>query len=126
MSDTADTVRIALAALLTGVALPLLVQLFLATRSLRRAAETAERRLDEALREIRDIAADVRRSAAAASSGSPSLAATLAAATPAVLAAVRAFRQTMHPAEVHPADGAGAAKFDADMKNGTSHKEQRP
>jgi hypothetical protein len=130
MSDAADTIRLALAALLTGAALPLLVQLFLATRSLRRAGETAERRLDEALREIRELTADVRRGAAAASTGSSSLPAILAAATPAVIAAVRAFRQTMHPhtahpAEVHVADGPGAAKFD-DVKNGTSHKEQRP
>ena len=95
MSPAEETVRIAIAALLTGVTLPLIVQLFVTARSVRRAAESVERRLDETLREVRDLASDLRRTTTAAPT---SLANVVATATPAIVAAVRAFRGSMQAA----------------------------
>jgi hypothetical protein len=95
MSTSAELIRIALLALVTGLAVPLLVQVFITLRGLRRTTETLERRLDATLKEIGETAADLRRS----TSGPSSLVATLAAAAPVVLAAVRAFRSSMHGAD---------------------------
>jgi hypothetical protein len=97
MSTSGELVRVALLALVTGLAVPLLVQLFITLRGLRRTAEALERRLDVTLKEIGDAVADLRRS----SSGPSALGATLAAAGPVILAAVRAFRSAMHEGH-HP------------------------
>jgi hypothetical protein len=94
MSTSAELVRVALLALITGLAIPLLVQLFLTLRGLRRTTEVLERRLDVALKEIGEAAADLRRSSAAPSA----VGAALAAAGPAIIAAIRAFRSSVHDA----------------------------
>jgi len=88
MSTTTDVIRVVLLAFISGLALPLLVQLFLTLRSLQRASLTVERRVDETSREVRDLLAGLHREPAGAD-----LASTLAsAAIPAIVAAVRAFR----------------------------------
>lgn len=83
MVATTDTIRVALFALLTGAVLPLLVQLFLTLRSLRSAMASMERRINE-------LAIDAK------SGPSASLGAVVGAALPAILAAVHAFRASMH------------------------------
>jgi hypothetical protein len=88
MVSTSELFRIGLAALLTGVALPLAVQLFLVLRHLQRATATLDRRLDRTLADIGDVVAELKRVSVPA----PSLVAQLAAAVPAVMAAVHAFR----------------------------------
>jgi hypothetical protein len=95
MSTSAELIRVALLALITGLAVPLLVQLFVTLRGLRRTAEALERRVDGTLKEIGDAAADLRRT----SGGSSALGATLAAAGPVIVAAVRAFRSSMHESQ---------------------------
>ena len=111
MSATNETIRIAIFALLAGAALPLLIQLFLTARSFRRTVDTVERRLDRALRDIDDLTADLRRRPAA---GSSSIVSAIAAATPAVVAAVRAFRTSMHDQEAHGPMAAAPNNHDHD------------
>jgi|GEM_PF-3286283 len=107
MTSSGELIRIALLALLTGVAVPLLVQLFLTLRSLRVATDSVERRLDKLLGDVNAIADQVRTRAAHPSP----LAASLTAALPAALAAVQAFRTSMHgDAGAHGHDGAGDPK----------------
>jgi len=109
MTSSGELIRIALLALLTGVAVPLLVQLFLTLRSLRLATDSVERRLDKLLGDVNAIADQVRTRAAHPSP----LAASLTAALPVVLAAVQAFRTSMHGgAGPSDHDGAGTAKVD--------------
>src|SRR3569623_1250702 len=92
MTPTGELIRIALLALVTGVAVPLLVQLFLTLRSLRLATKAVEARLDKLLGDVNAIADDVR---ARATNPGP-LAASLSAALPAIIAGVQAFRASMH------------------------------
>ena len=96
MTASAEVVKIALLALVTGAVLPLLVQLFLTLRAMRLAAERVETRLDKILDDVSELADGVKARAAAPSA----LGSTLAAAVPAVLAAVQAFRTSFH----HPPD----------------------
>ena len=105
MTSSGELIRIALLALLTGVAVPLLVQLFLTLRSLRLATDAVERRLDKLLGDVNAIADQVRTRAAHPSS----LAASLTAALPAVSAAVQAFRASMHGGG--PLSGEGETAF---------------
>jgi hypothetical protein len=104
MTSASDTIRIALLALVTGAVLPVLVQLFLAARSLRSAVETIERRLDSVGRQIGELAADVK----AQTGKSTPLWAAVGAAAPAIAAAVHAFRVSMH--EHHSGDVGTAAQ----------------
>jgi len=113
MSASADMIRVAILALLAGVALPLLVQLFLAARAFRRTVNTVEQRLDRALRDIDDLAADVRRRPA---SSPASLVAAAAAAAPAVVAAVRAFRTSMQVERAEAPQEAPANHHDKEMR----------
>jgi hypothetical protein len=94
-----DLLRFGLAALLTGVAIPLAVQLFLVLRNLQRATATLDRRLDQTLRDVGDVIAELKRVSVPA----PSLVSQLAAAVPAAIAAVQAFRSGMGHAAV-PSD----------------------
>ena len=108
-------IRIALLALITGVTLPLLVQLFLTLRALRRTADVVERRLDQTLRDIGAVVADLKRTTA----GPSTLGGLVAAAAPVVVAAVRAFRTSMH--EQHAAEPS-----DAHTANHPVEKETTP
>jgi hypothetical protein len=88
MSTTTDVVRIVLLAFLGGLAVPILIQLFLTLRTLQRVSLSVERRIDETSREVDSVLAGLRRE----SSGPDALSLVASAAVPAVLAAVRAFR----------------------------------
>jgi ABC-type phosphate/phosphonate transport system permease subunit len=122
MSATNETVRIAIFALLAGAALPLIIQLFLTARSFRRTVDTVERRLDRALRDIDELSADLRRRPAA---GSTSIVGAIAAATPAVVAAVRAFRTSMHDQEAPGPTAAPPNNHDHDKNKDDKDKEKR-
>jgi hypothetical protein len=87
MTPSPEIFRVGLAALLTGIAVPLLVQLFLLLRDLRRTTAV----LDRTLTNLDSVVAELKHPAVA----TPPLAAQLAAAVPAVVAAVRAFRSGM-------------------------------
>jgi len=87
--------RFGLAALLTGLAIPLAVQLFLVLRSIQKVTATLDSRLDKTLREAGDLVSEFRRS----SVPGPSLVPQLVAAVPAVIAAVHAFRAGLRRAE---------------------------
>jgi hypothetical protein len=91
MTSQVELLRFGLAALLTGMAIPLAVQLFLVLRSVQKATATLDRRLDQTLRDVGDLLAELKRSGAPA----PSLASQLVAAVPAVIAGVQAFRAGM-------------------------------
>jgi hypothetical protein len=87
MTPPAEMVRVALAALLAGIALPLLVQLFLTLRAVSRASAALTRQLDENGRQLSTLLADLR------AHQRPDAGALLAnALVPAAIAAVRAFR----------------------------------
>jgi hypothetical protein len=88
MTSQIDLFRFGLAALLTGVAIPLAVQLFLVLRNVQRATVTLDRRLDATLRDVGEVVAELKRVSVPA----PSLVSQLAAAVPAMIAAVHAFR----------------------------------
>jgi hypothetical protein len=93
MSTTPQIIELAILALLAGLAIPLLVQLFLTARTIQRVSESLDRKLEESRRELHAALAGGRRD-----SGSADLASALAsAAVPAVIAAVRAFRSTSSP-----------------------------
>jgi hypothetical protein len=91
MTSQTDLFRFGLAALLTGVAIPLALQLFLVLRNVQKATATLDRRLDETLRDVGDVVAELKRVSVPA----PSLASQLVAALPAVIAGVHAFRSGM-------------------------------
>ena len=100
MSTTTETVGLALGALLTGLLIPLLVQLFLVLRNVRKATAVLDQRLDQTLRDLGDVIAELKRVSVPA----PSLAAQLVAAVPTVIAAVHAFRSGgEHEPETAPA-----------------------
>ena len=88
MTSQTELLRFGLAALLTGLAIPLAVQLFLVLRNVQKATASLDRRLDDTLRDVSEVVAELKRVSVPA----PSLASQLAAAVPAVLAAVHAFR----------------------------------
>jgi hypothetical protein len=101
MTSTTEIVKLALGALLTGIAIPLLVQLFLVLRNVRRATAVLDQRLDRTLRDMGDVIAELKR----ASTPSPSLSSQLVAALPAIVAAMRAFRNGVaHEGAVHSTD----------------------
>jgi hypothetical protein len=86
-----EILQLAITAFVAGTAIPLLVQLFLTARTVQRVAVSAERKLEEARREIRDLLGSSRREPAA-----PEWTAVLASAVvPAVIAAVRTFRSSV-------------------------------
>jgi hypothetical protein len=84
----AEMIRIALLALVAGVALPLLVQLFVTLRAVTRVVKILDERLEPALRDVGEVAARLRQSTAPSQNTS----AVLAALAPALIAAVRTFR----------------------------------
>jgi hypothetical protein len=101
MTPATEVFRVGLAALLTGIAVPLLVQLFLLLRDVRRATAVLDRRLDRTLTDLGTVVAELKNVTVPA----PPLAAQLAAAVPAVIAAARAFRSGMShdgAARIHP------------------------
>jgi hypothetical protein len=88
MLATTDILRLVFLAFLGGLALPVMVQLFLTLRTLQRTSVTVERRIDETSRDLHEVLAGLRREPAG-----PDVASLLAsAAVPAVVAAIRAFR----------------------------------
>jgi len=91
MTPSTEVFRVGLTALLTGIAVPLLVQLFLLLRDVRRTTAVLDERLDRTLADLGAVVAELKHATVPA----PPLAAQLAAAVPAVLAAVRAFRSGM-------------------------------
>ena len=91
MTPSTEVFRVGLAALLTGIAVPLLVQLFLVLRDVRRTTAVLDQRLDRTLTDLGAVVAELKHATVPA----PPLAAQLAAAVPAVVAAVRAFRSGM-------------------------------
>jgi len=115
MTPTGELIRIALLALVTGVAVPLLVQLFLTLRSLRLATKAVEARLDKLLGDVNAIADDVR---ARATNPGP-LAASLSAALPAIIAGVQAFRASMHSGAAASRDDEVKFAKDPDIKEKT-------
>jgi hypothetical protein len=86
-----DGIQLAILALVAGMAIPLLVQLFLTARTVQRAAASIERNVEDVRRDLHGLVGGAARSGAP-----PEWAATLAgAAVPAVIAAVRAFRGSL-------------------------------
>lgn len=103
MTSQTELLRFGLAALLTGMAIPLAVQLFLVLRSLQRVTATLDRRLDQTLRDASDVVAELKR----ASAPGPSIVSQLVAAVPALLAGVHAFRAGLAPvppSDAHPSN----------------------
>jgi hypothetical protein len=102
MTSQTELLRFGLIALLTGIAIPLAVQLFLVLRNVQKTTAT----LAQALRDVGDAVAELKR----ASVPAPSLASQLVAAVPAVIAGVQAFRsgaggplaKTVEHAHDHP------------------------
>lgn len=87
MTPPADIVRVALTALLVGMALPLMVQLFVTLRAIARASTSLTRQLDENGRQLSTLMAEIR------AHQQPDAGALLASALiPAAVAAIRAFR----------------------------------
>jgi hypothetical protein len=87
MTPPADIVRVALTALLVGMALPLMVQLFFTLRAVARASASLSRQLDENGRQLSTLMAEVR------AHQRPDAGALLASALiPAAVAAIQAFR----------------------------------
>jgi type II secretory pathway component PulJ len=106
MSSTPELIRIAIFALLAGIAVPVLVQLFISLRTLDRSARALERKLDETLSLIAGTVANANRP----TTGSDTLALLLGALGPALAAGVRAFRASAAAApataEASPPNGA--------------------
>ncbi|HTA20830.1 MAG TPA: hypothetical protein VK989_16165 [Polyangia bacterium] len=90
MTSQTELLRFGLASLLAGVAIPLAVQLFLVLRNVQKATATLDRRLDQTLRDVGDVVAELKRVSVPA----PSLVSQLAAVVPAVIAAVQALRSS--------------------------------
>jgi hypothetical protein len=88
MTSPAEVFRLGLLALLAGVALPLLVQLFLVLRNVQRVTAVLDRRLDGTLHALEDVAAVVKRGNAEPAAWPSAAAAVVSAA----IAAARAFR----------------------------------
>jgi hypothetical protein len=91
MTVTAQMIGVALLALVTGIAVPLMVQLFLTLRSLQRVAGVLDRRLDRTLGELSEVASNLRQSTSPGAGSS----ALLAALAPALVAAVGSFASSM-------------------------------
>jgi hypothetical protein len=100
MSTSTETIRVALLALMAGVALPLAIQLYLAVRSIRRAVESLDQRLERTLADLTRVTAQLQQSTGAGATTS----AVLSALAPALVAGVRAFRATAAPTVTVTAD----------------------
>jgi hypothetical protein len=125
MSSSAELIQIALAALAVGVALPLLVQLYVTLRSVQRLMATLDRRLDPTLRELQEALATLKGRPPAGQVTGELVAALL----PAGLAAVRAFRAHMASAETADPAPAPESKVPTPQakQNGSNHiQEKRP
>lgn len=93
MNESNQTLLIVLAALLVGALLPLIAQLFLTARSLRRVLRVVEKRADGTLGDLAEAVAALKNVAAPVNP----LMNIGAAIAPAVLAAFQAFRSEMMP-----------------------------
>lgn len=91
MTSPRDLVLLALLALALGVAIPLMLQAFLALRDARRTMARLEGRITPALRDVEEVAALLRRRVEPASLASGLVEALI----PAAVAAIRAFRASM-------------------------------
>jgi hypothetical protein len=101
MTVTAQMIAVALLALVTGIALPLMIQLFLTLRSLQRVAGVLDRRLDRTLGDLSDVASNLRQSTSPGAGSS----ALLAALGPALVAAVASFGSSMTARRSNGASG---------------------
>lgn len=99
MTTQTELLRFGLTALLTGLAIPIAVQLFLVLRSIQKVTATLDRRLDQTLREAGDLVSEFRRSSVPVPSLVSQLAAVVPAVIPAVMAAVHAFRAGLRRTE---------------------------
>lgn len=95
MTPTTEVFRVGLAALITGLAVPLLVQLFLLLRDVRRTTLALDQRLERTLTDLGDVVAELKHATVPAPPLAAQLAAAVPAALPAIIAAVRAFRSEM-------------------------------
>lgn len=99
MANTPQLIQLTIVALLAGMMIPLLVQLFLTARTLQRTSASVDRKVEDARREVHDLLTGIRRD-----SGASDLASVVAsAAVPALIAGIRAFRtSTRSPVEAEP------------------------
>ncbi len=104
------TVSVVLLALVVGVLLPVLVQVFVTLRTLQRIALTIDKRMDRTLGELSSLTTRFER----APGNHQTAAAIGAAVAPAIVAAIQAFRHREHdpaePESTTPANGARAEK----------------
>jgi hypothetical protein len=100
-----ETLQLAIIALIAGMSVPLLVQLFLTARTVQRVAASADRKLEEARRELHDLIAGSRREPATAEW----TAVLASAAMPAIVAAVRSFRASVASETQNRANSNGGA-----------------
>jgi F0F1-type ATP synthase assembly protein I len=98
MLETGEVLRLLLATLGLGVALPIMVQLFLAIREIRLTVRRISDQLEPGLRRLQELADRPRDVQPAASQVGPMVAALI----PAFLAAYQAFRQQQHQAADEP------------------------
>lgn len=98
MLETGEALRLMLAALGLGVALPIMVQLFLAIREIRLTVRRISVQVEPALRRLQELAERPRDVQPAAGQVGPLVAALI----PALLAAYQAFRQHQNEAAEGP------------------------
>lgn len=98
MDTPADLIRLALIALALGVAIPVLVQLFLTLRQAQKTIARLESRIDPALRDINQVIEHLKSPPPAPGAGAAQVLG--AALIPAAIAAYKAFRA--HSAETEP------------------------
>lgn len=95
MLETGEALRLMLAALGLGVALPVMIQLFLTIREIRRTVRRLSDQVEPSLRQLREMAERTRDPQPATSQVGTLVAALI----PAVVAAYGAFRQSQQSAE---------------------------
>jgi uncharacterized protein YoxC len=98
--ESLEVVKVVLLALVVGAALPLAVQLWITLRSVRQAIDRAGHGIDRTLRDVAETSAELRELAASVQQlrSSVRMASAIGAAVgPAVVAAVRAFRDAKCP-----------------------------
>jgi hypothetical protein len=91
MSASAQMIQIALLALVAGITIPVLVQLFVTLRSVQRSATAVEHKMDETLAAVTAVVGPL---GASRGPGGDALPALAAAVVPALLAGFRAYRTT--------------------------------
>jgi hypothetical protein len=91
MAPAAQMIQIALFALVAGIAIPVLVQLFVTLRSIQRSATAVQHKMDETLATVTAVVGPLGASRPTGSDPLPALAAAL---VPALVAGFRAYRTT--------------------------------